>query len=238
MEAIQPASRPHQFNAAAIGALAHLYRGEVYRSTMWRTRLDATTNWAVLTLAVIAAALALLTLGIALSVTFSTQNASPLPLLLAGILCIVFMIFEARRYRYFNVWRARARWMEKNFYAPMLRGESLESDASWSQVLAHDYCEPRHHITLARAIGRRLRRNYIWILGIQTLAYYGKIAIHPVPISSLSELVERAKIGPIPGELMLLAGVIFIGGWISFALVTLFLDRAKHGTGSGRVAMG
>jgi len=106
MEAIQPASGPHQFNAAAIGALAHLYRGEVYRSTMWRTRLDATTNWAVLTL------------GIALSVTFSTQNASPLPLLLAGILCIVFLIFEARRYRYFNVWRARARWMEKNFYAP------------------------------------------------------------------------------------------------------------------------
>jgi uncharacterized membrane protein len=120
----------------------------------------------------------------------------------------------------------------------MLRGESLESDANWSRVLAHDYCEPRHHITLARAIGRRLRRNYIWILGIQTLAYYGKIAIHPVPISSLSELVERAKIGPIPGELMLLAGVIFIGGWISFALVTLFLDRAKHGTGPGRVAMG
>src|SRR6476646_4567741 len=102
MEAIEPPSRPHQFNAAAIGALAHLYRGEVYRSTMWRTRLDATTNWAVLTL------------GIALSVTFSTQNASPLPLLLAGILCIVFLIFEARRYRYFNVWRARARWMEKN----------------------------------------------------------------------------------------------------------------------------
>jgi uncharacterized membrane protein len=226
MKGIRPTLRPKEFDAAAIGALAHLYRGEVYRSTMWRTRLDATTNWAVLTL------------GIALSVTFSTQNASPLPLLLAGILCIVFMIFEARRYRYFNVWRARARWMERNFYAPMLRGESLESDANWSRVLAQDYCEPHHHITLARAIGRRLRRNYIWILGIQTLAYYGKIAIHPVPISSLSELAERAKIGPIPGELMLLAGVIFIGGWISFALVTLFLDRAKHGTGSGRVAMG
>ena len=226
MKGMRSTLRPKEFDAAAIGALAHLYRGEVYRSTMWRTRLDATTNWAVLTL------------GIALSVTFSTPNASPLPLLLAGILCIVFMIFEARRYRYFNVWRARARWMERNFYAPMLRGESLESDANWSRVLAQDYCEPHHHITLARAIGRRLRRNYIWILAIQTLAYYGKIAIYPVPISSLSELAERAKIGPIPGELMLLAGVIFIGGWISFALVTLFLDRAKHGTGSGRVAMG
>ena len=109
MEAITPASRPHEFDAATIGALAHLYRGEVYRSTIWRTRLDNTTNWAVVTL------------GIALSVTFSSQQASPLPLLLAGVLCIIFLIFEARRYRYFNVWRARARWMEKNFYAPMLR---------------------------------------------------------------------------------------------------------------------
>ena len=102
MEAIRPASRPHEFDAATIGALAHLYRGEVYRSTIWRTRLDNTTNWAVVTL------------GIALSVTFSSQQASPLPLLLAGVLCIIFLIFEARRYRYFNVWRARARWMEKN----------------------------------------------------------------------------------------------------------------------------
>src|SRR6185436_12746157 len=163
--------------------------------------------------------------------------ASPLPLLLAGILCIVFLIFEARRYRYFNVWRARARWIERNFYAPMLRGETLMSDSEWSDVLANDYCAPRHHISFARAIGRRLRRNYIWILGIQTVAYYGKIAIHPAPVSSLSELVQRASLGPIPGELMLLAGVIFTAGWISFAAITYFLDRAKHGPGP-RVTMG
>jgi uncharacterized membrane protein len=223
MEAIRPASRSHMFDAATIGALAHLYRGEVYRSTIWRTRLDNTTNWAVVIL------------GIALSVTFSSREASPLPLLLA--LSIVFLIFEARRYRYFNVWRARARWLERNFYAPMLRGEELKADNHWSKVLANDYCEPRHHISLARAIGRRLRRNYIWILGIQTFAYYGKIVIHPVPVSSLSELVQRANLGPIPGELMLLAGILFTGGWIAFATITLFLDRAKHGPGP-RVTMG
>jgi uncharacterized membrane protein len=225
MEAIRPASVPRELNAATIGALAHLYRGEVYRSTIWRTRLDNTTNWAVVTL------------GIALSITFSSRDASPLPLLLAGVLCIVFLIFEARRYRYFNVWRARARWMEKNFYAPMLRGDDVKVDADWSQVLARDYCEPRHHISFARAIGRRLRRNYVWILGIQTLAYYGKIAIDPTPVTSLSELVQRASLGPIPGELVLLGGVLFSGGWIAFATVTFFLDRAKHGA-ARRVAMG
>jgi len=226
MEAPRVVSVPQVFDGASIGALAHLYRGEVYRSTIWRTRLDNTTNWAVVTL------------GIALSITFSSREASPLPLLLAGILCIVFLIFEARRYRYFNVWRARARWMENNFYAPMLDGDHMKPVAGWREVLARDYREPHHHITFARAIGRRLRRNYIWILGIQTIAYYGKIAIDPTPVTSFSALVQRASLGPIPGEFVLLGGLIFSGGWIAFALWTLYRDRAKHGKGPARIAMG
>src|SRR5215831_10898406 len=100
-----------EFTAAEIGAIAHLYRGEVYRSTVWRTRLDSTTNWAVVTT------------GIALSVTYSSTEASPLPLVLVGLLVSVFLLFEARRYRYFNVWRARARLLETDFYAPMIKGE-------------------------------------------------------------------------------------------------------------------
>ena len=216
----------HEFDAAEIGALAHLYRGEVYRSTIWRTRLDNTTNWAVVAL------------GIAVSVTFSSPEASPLPLVLTGILIVVFLVFEARRYRYFNVWRARARWMETYFYAPMLRGEGVRAGSGWPLVLANDYCEPRYHISLLRAIGRRLRRNYIWILGIQALAYLGKIAIHPVPITSFAELFQRAGVGPIPGEWMLVGGLLFNGGWILFALVTLYLDRSRRAPGSPRVAMG
>jgi uncharacterized membrane protein len=219
-------SIPHEFDAAEIGALAHLYRGEVYRSTIWRTRLDNTTNWAVVAL------------GIAVSVTFSSPEASPLPLVLIGILIVVFLVFEARRYRYFNVWRARARWMEAYFYAPMLRGEGVRAGSGWPLVLANDYCEPRYHIGILRAIGRRLRRNYIWILGIQTLAYLGKNAIHPVPLASVAEFSQRAAVGPIPGEWMLVAGLLFYGSWILFALVTLYLDRSKHAPGSPRVAMG
>ena len=226
VEAARPASPQHEFNAAEIGALAHLYRGEVYRSTIWRTRLDNTTNWAVVAL------------GIAVSVSFSSTDASPLPLVLVGILFVVFLVFEARRYRYFNVWRARARWMETHFYAPMLRGEGVRAGSGWPQILAQDYCEPRYHISLARAVGRRLRRNYIWILGIQALAYYGKIAIHPVPISSFAELFQRASIGPIPGEWVLITGVVFNSSWIIFAIVTLYLDRTKRAPGSPRVAMG
>jgi uncharacterized membrane protein len=219
-------SPPHEFGPAEISAIAHLYRGEIYRSTAWRTRLDNTTNWAVVTT------------GIALTVTYSHPDASPLPLVLVGLLLTVFLLFEARRYRYFSVWRARARLMETDFYAPMLRGERLRWDAGWTQLLAEDYCAPRQYISFARAVGRRIRRTYGWILAIQALSYYGKVLIHPTPIGGLDDLWRRTAIGPIPGELVVLAGVLFHGGWLVFALVTFGLDLSERRRRRTRVAMG
>ncbi len=34
-----------QLGPAEIGAIAHLYRGEMDRSKVWRTRLDTSINW-------------------------------------------------------------------------------------------------------------------------------------------------------------------------------------------------
>ena len=65
-------------SAAEVGAIAHLYRGEVYRSTVWRSRLDNTTNWSVVTT------------GLALSLSYSDAQASVLPLVLMGLLISVF----------------------------------------------------------------------------------------------------------------------------------------------------
>ena len=221
-----PTSQKAEFSAAEIGALAHLYRGEVYRSTVWRTRLDSSTNWAVVTT------------GIALSATFSSSEASPLPMVLVGLLVCVFLLFEARRYRYFNVWRARARLLETDFYAPMITGNGVRVDSGWTNLLAQDYVDPRYHISFARAIGRRLRRTYAWIFVIQAIAYYGKLAIHPEPLTTLAELWERAAIGPIPGGLVIAAGVLFHGGWAVFALITLRTEIASRRERRSLIAMG
>jgi len=221
-----PTSQKAEFSAAEIGALAHLYRGEVYRSTVWRTRLDSSTNWAVVTT------------GIALSATFSSSEASPLPMVLVGLLVSVFLLFEARRYRYFNVWRARARLLETDFYAPMITGNGVRLDSGWTDLLAQDYVVPRYHISFARAIGRRLRRTYAWIFVIQAIAYYGKLAIHPEPLTNLAELWERAAIGPIPGGLVIAAGVLFHGGWAVFALITLRIEIASRRERQSLIAMG
>ena len=124
-----------EFNAADIGALAHLYRGELYRSTVWRTRLDATTNWAVVTT------------GIALSATFSSATASPLPLVLVGLLVAVFLCIETRRYRFFDFWRIRAHVLEVQFFGPILRGKGVRVDNGWNEnsLSGLSGAEPAHH---------------------------------------------------------------------------------------------
>jgi uncharacterized membrane protein len=210
-EGITPPKRT--FDSAELGALAHLYRGEVYRSTVWRTRLDQTTNWAVVTT------------GLAMSLTFSGPYASPLPLILVGLLVVVFLLLESRRYRYFNVWRARCRLMEADVYGPLLRGEGISLDGKWNTLLAKDYTYPMFHISYVRAIGRRLRSNYAYILAIQAIAYFGKLAIHPLPAGTFATFLQRASVGPLPGWLVVLCGVAFHATWMAFAWWTLRIDR-------------
>ena len=195
--------------AKEIGALAHLYRGEVYRSTIWRERLDATTNWAVLTT------------GVALSITFASKDSSSLPMVLAGVMTVMFLILEARRYRYFSVWRFRARMIELAIYVPMLRGQGATIPIDRGRALSDDYENPQFRVSFARAIGKRLRRNYCYLFGVQGLAYFGKITIHPTEVSAIGEIISRAHIGPVPGWLAFVSGIGFHICWITIAILTL-----------------
>ena len=197
-----------------IGAIAHLYRAEAYRSTIWRQRLDMTTNWAVVTT------------GIALSLTFSSAEASALPLVLVGLLVAMFLHLEARRYRYFDVFRFRARILEIGFYVPILRGEEAHIPQNRGTPLSDDYIRPRFRISYLRAVGKRLRRNYAFIFIIQMMAYFGKIEIHPTDLETYAQFIERASIGPIDGHLALACGAAFHGGWMFIAFYTLLQERA------------
>jgi uncharacterized membrane protein len=186
---------------------------------VWRTRLDASTNWAVLTT------------GLALSLTFSSETASPLPLVLVGLLVGVFLLIEARRYRFFDFFRIRAHILEVYFFGPILRGQGVQVDNGWNTTLYQDYIAPSLHITFLEAVGRRLRHNYGWIFFIQVTSYVGKLLIHPTSIGSVDEFFARATIGPVPGQLVLLAGLLFHGTWITVALMTY---RSRRGADRAR----
>jgi uncharacterized membrane protein len=214
MSESEKTNQQNTFNPAELGMLAHLYRGEMYRSKIWRTRLDATTNWAVATT------------GIALSVAFSSPANSPLPLVLVALMSLVFLLIEARRYRYFDIWRTRVRILETGLYVPILRGEGVRLDNGWNLELASDYEKLGFHISFLEAMGRRLRRNYSFMFGVQAVSYVTKICVHPIPIASLQELWQHAAIGPIPGQVVLICGLLFHGGLLALAVLTLKGQRA------------
>jgi uncharacterized membrane protein len=202
------------FGVAEIGALAHLYRGEMYQSKIWRNRLDTTSNWAVVVT------------GIALSVTFSSADASPIPILLVSWVVAIFLFFESRRYLYYDLFRVRVRVMEINFFGPILAGQGVRTDNGWTELLAEDYKDLRFHITIMEAVGRRIRRTYGWIFAALLACYLAKILVHPTPITSLQELWTRAAIGPVSGHVALGFGLLFHFTWIVIAVVTLGSQKA------------
>jgi uncharacterized membrane protein len=194
--------QPAEFNMA----LVHFYRGEIQRSNVWRGRLDATTNWAVITA------------GATLSFVFSSTDNPHFAIPINTILVSIFLFMEARRYRYYEVWANRVRVLETGYFAPMLSHRTIPPDKEWAEHISADLISPRFTISEWEAVGRRLRANYLWIFILLALSWTLKIYIHPSPVLLTSvvssdvfwEIIfQRAQIGLAPGWLVILAGAIF-----------------------------
>jgi uncharacterized membrane protein len=203
--------RSSDFNTAMV----HFYRGEVTRSNTWRMRLDATTNWAVVTT------------GAALSFAFSGVENTPLVILVDTMLVVLFLFIEARRYRYYELWAMRVRIMENNFFCALLSPPFLPH-SDWADRLTDSLKNPRFPITLLEALGRRYRRNYAPIFAILAFSWALKVWVHPTAGPSLAEFLERSAVGPIPGWVMLLIGVLFNGAFVALGLYTAEM-RASTG---------
>ena len=201
---------PGEFNTAMI----HFYRGEVQRSNTWRNRLDTTTNWAVLTA------------GATLSFVFSSNSNPHFVIPINSILVAIFLLMEARRYRYYEIWSSRVRVMETGYFAQLLAPESVPPDEAWAQHLAADLITPHFTISEWEAVGRRLRRNYLWIFALLALAWNLKVYLHPFPAANFNVFIARAQVGVVPGWIVFVVGVIFNAAIAIFAIGTVRLREA------------
>lgn len=201
---------PAEFNTAMI----HFYRGEVQRSNTWRNRLDTTTNWAVLTA------------GATLSFVFGSATNAHFVIPINSILVAIFLLMEARRYRYYEIWSSRVRVIETGYFAQMLAPESVPPDESWAEHLAADLITPHFTITEWEAVGRRLRRNYLWIFALLALSWNLKVYLHPLPARDFDAFIDRATVGLVPGWLVFVIGVIFNAAIATFAIGTVRLREA------------
>ncbi len=196
-------------------AMVHLYRGELTRANVWRSRLDVTTNWAVVST------------GAALSFAFAQPETHHSVILLITVLVTLFWMIEARRYRYYELWSYRIRLLETDFYAAMLV-PPFHPGPNWSKNLAESLLHPQFPITLWEALGRRLRRNYIWIYLILGGAWVGKLLLYPTGVNSIDELRERARMGAVHGWTVLLVVGIF---YISLTLIGILTYRLRLASG-------
>src|SRR5262249_17044602 len=60
----------------------------------------------------------------------------------------------------------------------------------------------------------------------------------PTPLVTLDELWQRAAIGPIPGGLVIAAGILFHGGWVGVVLITLRIGIASRRERGSLISMG
>jgi uncharacterized membrane protein len=183
-------------------SMAHLYRAEMHRMTVWRRRLDTTTNWAVLLLT----GLTTFALG---------SERAPAGIMLLGVLFIaMFMFIEARRYQRLHHSNWRLRVIEKNYYVPLLRRPRDPSDR-WRQLLASDLANPHFTIGIFDASRLRLRRNYVMLLYVIAAVWLTKLFIHPRVPATASEFLDRLAV-----EGLVSAETVAAGSAVLLVLVT------------------
>jgi uncharacterized membrane protein len=202
--------RPSEFSTAMI----HFYRAEVTRANSWRARLDVTSNWA------------LVSTGAAISFAFSQQYTHHSIILLNTLLITLFLFIEARRYRYYELWSYRVRLMETDFFAAMLV-PPFKPDPEWATKLTETLINPRFSISAWEAIGRRLRRNYLWIYLILGFAWIAKLVLFPAAVESWAQFVSRARLGVVPGQVTLVAALLVYGTLAVVALATRGLRQSS-----------
>jgi uncharacterized membrane protein len=193
-----------------ITVLAHFHRAEIARMAGWRDRIDRTTNWAITVVAAM------------LSVSLSTPTAHHGVLLFAMVLVLLLLVIEARRYRFFDVYRNRVRRLERNYFAQIFAPESGTTD-EWVRVLGDDLRRPLFLVGHWQAFSRRLRRNYCWMFLILLLAWLLKTSTTNLPtnaaetrlVESAGEWIRNAAIGPVPGWAVMIVVAGFYG-WILY----------------------
>ena len=204
-----------------VTAMVHLHRGELSEATAWRSRIDTTTNWAVVLSAT------------SLSFVFAdTGSERHILIPIISVFCTFLLLMEARRYRFFDIWRSRARMIEINFYRPMLDG-SAPAMKDWAGTLAHDMQWPHFHMPLWEAAGRRLRRTYQWIFAILLGSWVIVLMTHPTASTSVTEIVERASVGALPGLLVVAGMAVLYGSLAALGVYSSWASHAKKNLPAG-----
>ena len=210
-----PASQT-PLDAGYITAMSHFYRGELGRIMAWRTRLDTTTSWAITVTSSI------------FTVAFSFREVPHLIFFFNIAVVWMLLWIEARRYRFYDAFRARVRMLEAHFLVPIVAQNNTLLQGDWRKLICEDLLLPSFKISRFEAVGRRLKRNYAFIFSIIMVAWITKIFLHAEPhITSFGTFYGALGVkSSIPSWLV---AVFFAATFFSILGVVIYISRRTVG---------
>ncbi len=206
------------FSQDYITAMSHFYRGEVGRIMVWRQRLDTTTTWAITSTCTI------------FTVAFSFREVPHLIFFFNLAIVLMMLWIEARRYRFYDAFRARVRMLEAHYIVPVLMRQEPKLEGNWRKLVAEDLLVPAFKVSMFESIGRRLKRNYAFITIIILTAWITKIFIHPPQsIEKITDLETLYKALAIGGLASWFVALVMLGTFLSVTGITLYIAKNSSG---------
>jgi len=203
------------YDPGYVNAMSHFYRGEMGRIMIWRQRLDVTTNWAITSSTAI------------ITIAFSSRDVPHIIFFFNLAIVWVMLWVEARRYRFYDAFRARVRMLEAHFLVPMVMENRDLLQGEWKKLVCEDLILPSFKISTLEAVGRRLKRNYIFIFILILVAWITKIFLHgPAAMNNFSSFYHALRVGHIPSWLI---AFIFVGTFASVIGITIYVSKKSSG---------
>src|SRR5712691_4601065 len=199
------------YDPGYVNAMSHFYRGEMGRIMVWRQRLDVTTNWAITSSTAI------------VTIAFSSRQVPHIIFFFNLAIVWSLLWIEARRYRFYDAFRARIRMLEAHFLVPMVMENREMLQGEWKKLVCEDLILPSFKITKLEAVGRRLKRNYVFIFILIMVAWVTKIFLHAsMTLDGIPAFYRALRVGHIPSWLV---AFILIGTFISVIGITIYVGK-------------
>ncbi len=203
------------YDPGYVNAMSHFYRGELGRIMVWRQRLDITTNWAITSSTAI------------ITIAFSAPEVPHIIFFFNLAIVWVMLWIEARRYRFYDAFRARVRMLEAHFLVPMIMENRDMLQGEWKKLVCEDLILPSFKITKLEAIGRRLKRNYVFIFILILIAWITKIFLHaPHAMEGLPDFYHALSVGHIPSWLV---AFVFVATFAVVIGITIYVSKRTSG---------
>lgn len=199
------------FEQGYINAMSHFYRGELGRIMVWRQRLDTTTNWAITSTTTI------------FTVAFTVRDVPHIIFFFNIAMVGVLLWIEARRYRFYDAFRARVRMLEAHFLVPMVMQNKEMLQGDWKKMMCEDLILPSFKISAFEAVARRVKRNYSFIFILILVAWTTKILLHSrEQIDSFSSFYQAMAVSHIPSWVVFL---LFLGTLVFVIAISAYIAQ-------------